>query len=224
MSVASLDRQGFALVPHLLDGSECDAMAHRLARAQAGRAGTRALLSQPWCRDLANHLSGHAALAGLLPPELVAAQCTYFEKSASRNWLVPVHQDLGIPVAERVPHPQLRGWSQKEGVLHVQAPAELLQRLVAVRLHVDDCSAADGPLRVIPGSHLQGPLDESAVAALRQAAGEVVCVAPRGSALVMRPLLLHASSKASGTSLRRVLHVLFGPRELPLGLRWPMVA
>jgi hypothetical protein len=36
----------------------------------------------------------------------------------------------------------------------------------------------------------------------------------------MRPLLLHASSKASGSSLRRVLHFLFGPRDLPHGLRW----
>jgi hypothetical protein len=28
----------------------------------------------------------------------------YFEKSSSRNWLVSVHQDLSIPVAERVEH------------------------------------------------------------------------------------------------------------------------
>lgn len=216
-----LARQGFALVPQLLDGSACDALAQRLSHAQGGRAGTRALLSQPWCRDLARRLPGHAALAALLPPGHVAVQCTYFEKSAAHNWLVPVHQDLGIPVAERVAHPPLRGWSEKEGVLHVLAPAELLQQLVAVRLHIDDCAVDDGPLRVVPGSHLHGPLDEQAAAALRQAAGEVVCAVPRGGALVMRPLLLHASSKASGTSLRRVLHFLLGPRELPFGLRWP---
>ncbi|WP_182990142.1 hypothetical protein [Massilia sp. Se16.2.3] len=36
----------------------------------------------------------------------------------------------------------------------------------------------------------------------------------------MRPLVLHASSKASGTSLRRVLHIVFGPPALPYGLRW----
>jgi hypothetical protein len=35
-------------------------------------------------------------------------------------------------------------------------------------------------------------------------------------------LLLHASSKAGAASAsrRRVLHFLFGPRELPRGLRW----
>lgn len=220
MTAASLDLQGFALVPQLLEGGECEAVAQLLAGAQTGRAGTRALLSLPWCQALAQRLSCHAALAAWLPPGLVAVQCTYFEKSAARNWLVPVHQDLGIPVAQRVEHPQLHGWSQKEGVPHVNAPAEILERLVAVRLHIDACTAADGPLRVIPGSHQHGVLDEPATAAWRQRAAEVVCVAPRGSVLLMRPLLLHASSKGSGTSLRRVLHFLFGPRELPFGLRW----
>lgn len=218
---ASLARHGFAQVPSLLDDAECDAVAAHVARVPVGRAGSRTLLSQPWCQALAQRLSCHAALAALLPPGLVAVQCTFFEKSAARNWLVPVHQDLGLPVAQRIEHPQLHGWSEKEGVPHVQAPAEVLARLVAVRLHIDACTAADGPLRVIPGSHLHGALDEQATAAWRQRAAEVVCVAPRGSALLMRPLLLHASSKASGTSRRRVLHFLFGPPDLPFGLRWP---
>jgi hypothetical protein len=38
----------------------------------------------------------------------------------------------------------------------------------------------------------------------------------------MRPLLLHASSKGSGTSARRVLHFVFGPRQLPHGLAWEL--
>ena len=38
--------------------------------------------------------------------------------------------------------------------------------------------------------------------------------------MLMRLLLLHASSKATGASRRRVLHFLFGPPRLPLGLAW----
>ena len=52
---------------------------------------------------------------------------------------------------------------------------------------------------------------------LRDAHGLTTCTALRGDALVLRPLLLHASSKASGTSRRRVLHYVFGPCELPYG-------
>jgi hypothetical protein len=40
--------------------------------------------------------------------------------------------------------------------------------------------------------------------------------------MLMRPLLLHASSRASGASRRRVLHFVFGPRELPFGLAWAL--
>jgi hypothetical protein len=36
----------------------------------------------------------------------------------------------------------------------------------------------------------------------------------------MKPLLLHASSKATVPNRRRVLHFLFGPKALPLGLSW----
>ena len=39
-------------------------------------------------------------------------------------------------------------------------------------------------------------------------------------ALLMRPLLVHASSKATAPAQRRVLHFLFGPAHLPDGLRW----
>jgi ectoine hydroxylase-related dioxygenase (phytanoyl-CoA dioxygenase family) len=143
-----------------------------------------------------------------------------FEKSVDRNWLVSLHQDLSIPVAARVDHPALTGWSEKEAGIFVQPPADVLQKIVALRLHIDECSANDGPLKVVPGSHLHGRLDQEAAFALRAAAGEIACPASRGGAMLMRPLLLHSSSKASGLSRRRVLHYLFAPRSLPLGLQW----
>ena len=212
--------EGFVSIESMLDAGECDALTAKLDRASPGSAGSRALLSQAWCRELAARMRGHHILRTLLPTAHVAVQCTYFEKSMSRNWLVPVHQDLGIPVAERIDHPQLNAWSHKEGSWHVQPPPSVLQQLIAVRLHLDDCLADDGPLRVVPGSHRLGIIDDETAAAMRRNEGEVACVGARGSALLMRPLLLHASSKACGTSLRRVLHMVFGPPALPFGLRW----
>jgi ectoine hydroxylase-related dioxygenase (phytanoyl-CoA dioxygenase family) len=159
-------------------------------------------------------------MAPLVPAGFAAVQCTYFEKSASRNWLVPVHQDLSIPVADHAEHASLSGWSRKEGTLYVQPPAELLEQLVAVRLHIDACGATDGPLRVVPGSHLYGRMQAKDAAAARQVQSEFTCTAGQGSAMAIRPLLLHASSRSTGGNMRRVLHFLFGPRVLPFGLRW----
>jgi len=216
--------EGFALVPGVLDANMCDELTAQMETLPDGAAGTRCLLSQPWCTSLADRVHKHHALAGLIPPDAMAVQCTAFEKSASRNWLVPVHQDLSIPVAERVAHPGLLGWSEKEGRLFVQPPMELLELLVAVRLHLDVCTAQDGPLRVVPGTHLRGRIAPEAAVAIRDAGVVVDCCAARGDAWVLRPLLLHASSRATGTSRRRVLHFLFGPPTLPHGLRWQRAA
>ena len=217
-------RDGFAAVPGVLPPPECQAIAQGLALRGSDSAGTRCLLPQAWCAALAQRLRGQARVALHLPEGAVAVQCTYFEKSSARNWLVPVHQDQSIPVAARVDAPGWRGWSEKEGSLFVQAPVAVLEQLVAVRLHLDDCSAVDGPLRVVPGSHRLGLLADEEASRLRAQSTEVVCEARQGDALLLRPLLLHASSKASGHSLRRVLHFLFGPPELPQGLRWQHTA
>ncbi|MDC8012468.1 phytanoyl-CoA dioxygenase family protein [Tahibacter soli] len=223
MTTADLARwqaDGFALLRNVVAAGDCARLSHEVDAAFAGSVGARNPLAHAWCRDLAPRLAAHPALRPLLPDGHVATQCTYFSKSTSRNWLVALHQDLGIPVAARVDDARLSGWSRKDGVVHVQPPADVLEALVAVRVHLDDCGDADGPLRVVPGSHRHGRLAPDDENRLRDAHGLATCTARRGDALVMRPLLLHASSKASGPSRRRVLHYVFGPRELPWGLRW----
>ncbi|MBV7539819.1 phytanoyl-CoA dioxygenase family protein [Acidovorax sp. sic0104] len=230
-----LEAQGFLLVPDVLQPAECSALAidvqaglHPAGGSKActpsASGGQRNLLEQRWCQDLARRLQQLPALTGLIPASLVAVQCTYFEKTPARNWLVPLHQDLSIPVAERVGARVLQGWSEKDGALFVQPPASVLQELLAVRLHLDPCHADDGPLRVVPASHHQGVLAPATARAVRASAGELACHADAGTVLLMRPLLLHASSKATGGSRRRVLHFVFGPRQLPCGLRWSVGA
>ncbi len=183
-------------------------------------AGTRKLMRMVWCRRLVADLRQNAEIDAIIPPDYVAVQCSYFEKSQDRNWLVPIHQDLSIPVAARVEHAELSGWSEKEGELFVQPPVSVLERMVALRLHIDPCGMEDGALSVVPGSHALGRLSTEAAIALRSERGAVVCPVSQGGVFAMRPLLLHASSRATGNSGRRVLHFLFGPPQLPFGLRW----
>lgn len=216
----SIDVDGYALVHHVLSATDCKKMRETVAALGIERAGVRNLLGYPWCAELAGQLRRHPGIAGMLPEEAVAVQCTYFEKSAQRNWLVPMHQDLSIPVLERIDHPALSGWSEKEGTVFVQAPPSVLQEVLALRLHLEDCGVDDGALRVVPGSHRAGRLDDSAQLHIREQRKEVVCTAQEGDVLAMRPLLLHASSKANGSGKRRVLHFVFGPPALPFGLSW----
>lgn len=214
-----LKSKGFTRVAGVLDAAECAALAERCSGMTAG-AGTRCLLDHPWCASLADRFFAHESLAALLPRSYRAVQCTFFEKSLDRNWLVPLHQDLSIPVDAPVASELLRGWSQKEGRWHVQPPQDVLQELLAIRLHLDPCLDSDGGLRLVPGSHRHGVLDDATALALREAVGTQPCEAAVGDAMVMLPLTLHASSKSTGAGRRRVLHFLFGPQDLPLGLKW----
>jgi Phytanoyl-CoA dioxygenase (PhyH) len=216
--IERFEEDGFAVLPALLGDAESAGIADAMARRPA--AGARDLLDEPWCAKLAHRLQSDARLIDAIPRAHVPVQCTAFEKSPQHNWLVAIHQDLAIPVAARVDHAALGGWSDKGGTWFVQPPVGVLEQLVALRLHVDDCGLDDGPLKVVAGSHRGGRLGDAEAIALRDARGAVACPVPRGGAMLMRPLLLHASSKATGSGRRRVLHFLFGPPRLPYGLAW----
>jgi ectoine hydroxylase-related dioxygenase (phytanoyl-CoA dioxygenase family) len=169
--------------------------------------------------ELAGDLRRHPIIGNLLRRDAVAVQCTLFDKSPGKNWLVSLHQDLSVPVKGKVDGAECTGWSEKEGQVYVQPPTDVLEQIVAVRVHVDPCPLQSGPLRVVPGSHAFGRLN-MARDELRKVHGELVVPVPRGGALLMRPMILHASSKASQPKPRRVLHFVFGPAHLPLGLAW----
>ncbi len=175
-------------------------------------AGTRNLLQTDWCRRMAESLKRNPSLESILPNDPVAIQCTYFEKSGNENWLVALHRDLSIPVKSRVESEEWSRWSEKEGVLFARPPKVLLEALVAVRVHLEDNTQSNSPLQVVPGSHLSTGDSKQ----------RIYCHVRRGGALVMRPLILHASSKLEeGT--RRVLHFVFGPRALPDQAEWAQI-
>jgi ectoine hydroxylase-related dioxygenase (phytanoyl-CoA dioxygenase family) len=58
-----------------------------------------------------------------------------------------------IAVQDKVEAEGFGPWSVKADVIHVQPPASILECMLSVRLHLDDCGEENGALRVIPGSH-----------------------------------------------------------------------
>jgi ectoine hydroxylase-related dioxygenase (phytanoyl-CoA dioxygenase family) len=151
-----------------------------------------------------------------------AVRGLFFDKTATANWNLPWHQDLTIAVRVRRDVPGFGPWTRKAGIPHAHAPGELLARMVTIRLHLDDCGPRSGPLRLLPGSHTAGKLDAQAIAEWSARAGELAvdCLVPAGGALVMRPLLLHASASGSGPGHRRVIHLEYAAEDLPGGLEW----
>lgn len=217
----SFAAQGYVVLPRFLAGHEIDALETSLSTATGCLAGSRALLELPWCLSLARRIHRDSRLSSVWPAASRAVLCTYFDKSPARNWLVALHQDLSIPVAERTEALGYSGWSEKDGRLFVQPPLEVLEQSVAARVHLDGSDEETGALKVIPGSHTLGRLRPQEAFAARGVNGERSVAVPPGGLMLMRPLLLHASSKMTSNARRRVLHFLFCPSDLPGGVQWP---
>jgi ectoine hydroxylase-related dioxygenase (phytanoyl-CoA dioxygenase family) len=134
-------------------------------------------------------------------------RATLFDKSPTSNWLVVWHQDTALPLRVRREVPGWGPWSIKDGVNYAHAPASALQQVLALRLHLDDSAALNGPLRVLPGTHTHGVLNDAALHELSTQIPAVDCLVPPGGILLMRPLVVHASSKSQSNAPRRVLHI-----------------
>jgi hypothetical protein len=213
-----IEQRGFAVVAGVLAAADCTKLLAALGPADG--AGRRGMLGLPSVAELARS----TRLLSLVRPHLAAeprpVRAIYFNKSSTANWLVAWHQDLTLAVASRADVPGFGPWSVKEGVTHVQPPAALLEQMIAVRLHLDDADEFNGALRVLPGSHRFGRLSPKQIEELRCDTDEVVCKAAAGDALLMRPLLLHASSRSQSDRPRRVLHIEYAAFQLPAGLTW----
>jgi Phytanoyl-CoA dioxygenase (PhyH) len=180
--VSTFSADGFTLVRDVLAPRRRDELSNLTLSLSKAKPGTRCLLEHSWCQELAVQMRESEALRLVIPQEFRAIQCTFFEKTLTNNWLVPVHQDLSVPVANRLPLPGWGPWTQKEGTTFVQPPVQVLEELVAVRLHLDPCAANDGPLVVVPRTHGQGVIAPNRAIELR--ANEQVCTANAGDAVV----------------------------------------
>jgi ectoine hydroxylase-related dioxygenase (phytanoyl-CoA dioxygenase family) len=220
MPFPSLATDGFQIVPSFLDAGDVKGLCSALSGLDIAPGHRQLMERVPEVAALAVSSKVNALVNSVLGEAAAPVRSIFFDKTAGANWLVPWHQDLSIAVRERRDVPGYGPWSVKGGVPHVQPPPPVLEEMVTLRLHLDDCDASNGALLVIPGSHRSGRLDAAAIAAARAERKPVLCSMKAGDALLMRPLLLHASSEAVAPSHRRVIHLEYSASPLPLGLEW----
>ena len=206
---ASVEDLGFAIIPDLISKNEIFDLIVVLSETplRRGRAGVRHAMKIPSMATFAKGSKLLGIAKDILGGEAVPFRATLFDKSAEVNWLVAWHQDTALPLREKKDTLGWGPWSLKEGVVYAHAPANALMRVVALRVHLDDSGAANGPLRVLPGTHRAGVLTDEEIRALGREVPAVACLVTKGGVLAMRPLVVHASSKSQSEMARRVLHI-----------------
>lgn len=230
-----LQRDGFTLLQGVFAADECAMFAAGLEQALSA-AGQAGLIGEPqaeggvyaarnvltlwpeadvlWRREAVQQI-----LAGVLGPEFGLVRALYFDKPPGRTWGLPWHRDVMIAVsAQPATVTSFGRVVEKGGVPHVKGSQDVLNRMITLRLHLDDVSDENGPMLVLPGSH---HTDDGEAALNAQT--EQPVFAKVGDILLFRPRLLHSSRRSvEGTERhRRILNLEFAAgNSLPHDLQW----
>jgi ectoine hydroxylase-related dioxygenase (phytanoyl-CoA dioxygenase family) len=205
----AIERDGFAIIPKLLSQGEIEQILEeiRAVAPRRSRAGVRHALSLSPVSRVANQPNVIELARTVLGPAAFPFRATLFDKSANSNWLVVWHQDTALPLREHREAASWGPWSVKESVNYAHAPAAALSEVLALRIHLDHSVTLNGPLRVLPGTHTLGVMDDDRIHELSTTINPVECLVPAGGVIAMRPLLIHSSSKSQVDADRRVLHI-----------------
>jgi ectoine hydroxylase-related dioxygenase (phytanoyl-CoA dioxygenase family) len=142
----------------------------------------------------------------------------FFDKPPERSWNLPWHKDTSISVKDNsVKSESFSRPTIKAGIPHVIACDDLLREMLTLRIHLDEVTDENGPLRVVPGSHFAS----DCVGVGMDCA--VTIHAEAGDVLAMRPLISHASGASFEGTVRhrRIVHLEFASCDvLPDGYQW----
>lgn len=210
---------GYRFLRRAFERVEIAALTPVLAGIPSSAAGQR------WAgRELAALLRVPAMLPilrklGEMLPGMAVLRAVAFRKDADANWFVPAHQDRSIPVPSPALPPGFDNLTRKADGWQAEAPAALLGAMRNCRIFVDRATVDDGPLEVIPSSHRRGRVEQAEIPAVVGQKTWLPLTGDAGDVMVLSPLLLHRSRRATEPSGRRVLQLELIPSELAEALR-----
>ena len=166
-----IENDGYATREGVLSQDQVDELISSIEKERAGQAlerngkifAVRNLLDSPEIKKLAQSESVLKLARIILGFGAFPVRGILFDKIPDANWKVPWHQDVTIAVREKAVVGGFGPWSTKAGILHVQPPASVLEKMISIRMHLDSCNESNGALQVIPGSHRSGRIAETSL-------------------------------------------------------------
>lgn len=220
MKTGTFAADGIEHVQGALSAWELSILADLMDRRLTDGPGTR-LTHDPALQELAGKGGTLSRIAASkLGARARAVRAVLFDKRPGSNWALGWHQDRTIAVRARIDTEGFGPWSVKAGILHVEPPFEIIERMVTLRAHLDDCGEDNAPLLVVPGSHRLGRIPVDEVASHVASADAYACVARAGDVWVTATAVVHASKAARNPTHRRVLQLDYSGDDLPNSLEW----
>ena len=191
--------QGFAIHENVFDAAEIVTVIEALTGPGVTRskAGARHVLSVPAVRSLAEDARLLTLAEQFVGPGATPFRATLFESLrpptgwSSGTRTRPYRSFAHIDRIELGPLVD-QGWCPVCPCSGMGAGT-----CVALRVHLDDSTSTNGPLRVLPNTHRDGVGDEAAIDQCAREQSAINCLAAAGGVVAMRPLTIHASSKST---------------------------
>lgn len=218
-----LEYKGFTILNHLYTKRDIKKLKARLdayiKQNNEKRFGMRAVLQKmPELKEILFNRN-LKKLVKAIDKHAFLTKAIYFDKQPKDNWYVTWHQDIPINVTNRIETEGFKSWTTKNGIIGVRPPENITKNTFSIRIHLDDTTASNGALKVISGSHKKRLNDEE-IKLISEHSIPFICEVNSGGVQVLKPLLLHASSKSKSQKRRRVLHLEFSSIVLPNGLEY----
>ena len=223
-----LTENGFTTVDNIYSDKEIEEILLTIDRADKDKETFRKsadlfairqfLKEIPEAKDLVFNDKFKTAVRQLFGDNYFVVKSIYFDKPETSNWYVSYHQDLTISVDKKVELENFGPWTTKQNQFAVQPPIDILENIYTIRIHLDDTDENNGALRVIPKSHSKKIYRPETIDWSRET--ETNCNVSKGGIMIMKPLILHSSSRTTNNKRRRVIHIEFSNQELPIALKW----
>lgn len=219
---------GFSVIDNIYTDQEVENILEAISKTDSAKETFRKsddlfairqfLKEVPGTIDLIFNQKLKAIVGGLFGKDYFVVKSIYFDKPETSNWFVSYHQDLTISVDQKTEVAGFGPYTKKHNQFAVQPPLNILEGNFTIRIHLDDTTERNGALKVIPGSHSKGIYRPQTIDWSIE--NEVSCNVAKGSIMIMKPLLLHSSSRTSNHKRRRVIHLEFSNQILPKELSW----
>jgi ectoine hydroxylase-related dioxygenase (phytanoyl-CoA dioxygenase family) len=223
-----LSTEGFAVIDNVFSPEEINSILQTISQVDKTRPTFRKtndlfairqfLKEVPETFNLIFNDNIRSIISSLFGNDYFVVKSIYFDKPEQSNWFVAYHQDLTISVDKKLDVAGYGPWSVKQNQFAVQPPLDILESNFTIRIHLDDTDENNGALRVVPTSHLKGVYRPETID--WNVETETVCTVKQGGAMIMKPLLLHASNRTTNNNKRRVIHIEFSNQSLAGSLQW----
>lgn len=219
----SFSAQGFEILPNIIQPNTSVEIIEETHTELIKLKGGGIRNADKKFKSISSLIHSHTLLehvARYLKGQPYVVRAILFDKTKNNNWLVAWHQDKTVAVSATFFRQDWKAWSIKDKTHHVQPPIDVLNSMITLRISLDDSTIENGCLKIIPRSHKQGVLTETEIHETVNYSRHINIELKALSAIAMRPHLLHASSKATHPTRRRVLHLEYSDYRLPDGVFW----